>query len=121
LNAERIQEIFEPFGRVETKRMFGAIGIYREGLCFAMAESGEIYLKTDDETRETFRAAGSRPFVYVMRGKPQEMNYWRLDDAALDDGAQLRRWAELGFAAATRAAAKKPVKKVVTKTKARKG
>jgi len=117
LDAERIKEIFEPFARVETKRMFGAVGIYRDGLCFAMAESGDIFIKTDDDTREIFRAAGSRPFVYVMRGKPQEMNYWRLVDDALDDGAELKRWAGLGFAAATRAAAKKPAKKVSRKTK----
>jgi len=111
MDAERIKEIFEPFGRVDVKRMFGGAGVYRDGLCFAMAIDGEIFLKVDDDNREDFRAAHSRPFVYVMKGKPQEMSYWRLVDAALDDGAELTRWAASGFAAAKRAAAKKPARK----------
>jgi len=121
MDAERIKEVFEPFGRVEVKRMFGGAGIYSDGLCFAMAIDGDIFLKVDDDNRDAFRTAGSRPFVYDMKGKPQEMNYWRLVDAALDDGAELKRWASSGFAAAKRAAAKKPVRKSPTKVKARKG
>ena len=119
MDADRIKEIFEPFGRVEVKRMFGGAGVYRDGLCFAMAVDGDIYLKVDDDNRERFRAAGSRPFVYSMKGKPQEMSYWRLADAALDDGAELKRWADLGFGAATRAAMKKGAGKAPAKPAAR--
>ena len=120
MDAERIKEIFEPFGRVEVKRMFGGAGVYRDGLCFAMEVEGDVYLKVDDETREAFRATGSRPFVYSKNGKPMEVSYWRLGDAALDDGAELKRWADLGFGAAKRAAAKKPTRKTRAKAPARK-
>jgi DNA transformation protein len=88
---------------VSVRRMFGGAGIYRDGLMFALVSSGEIYLKADKETEERFRAAGSRPFVYRRDGKSATMAYWSAPDAALDDRAVMRDWAELAFAAALRA------------------
>ena len=80
MDADRIKEIFAPFGEVAVKRMFGGAGVYRDGLCFAIEADGEIYFKVDDENREAFRAAGSKPFAYPMKGELREMNYWRLVD-----------------------------------------
>ena len=97
MDADRIKEIFAPFGVVAVKRMFGGAGVYRDGLCFAIEADGEIYLKVDDENREAFRAAGSKAFAYPMKGVLKEMSYWRLVDAALDDAGELKRWAALGF------------------------
>ncbi len=107
MHADRIKEIFAPFGEVAVKRMFGGAGVYRDGLCFAIESDGEIYIKVDDANRDAFRAAGSKPFAYSMKGELREMGYWRLVDAAHDDPSELRRWAGLGFAAAERAAEKK--------------
>ena len=108
IEPDRIKEIFAPYAKVDVRKMFGGAGVYRDGLCFAMEADGDIYLKVDDVNREDFRAAGSRPFVYHMKGEPKEMNYWRLADDAHDDAEALKRWAHLGFEAAQRAAAAKP-------------
>jgi DNA transformation protein len=84
--------------------MFGGAGIYRDGLIFALISGdGEIYLKTDKETEERFRAAGSRPFAYSRDGKSATMSYFRAPEDALDDPAVMREWAELAFEAALRA------------------
>ncbi|MDE2016984.1 MAG: TfoX/Sxy family protein [Hyphomicrobiales bacterium] len=102
-----IGEFFSSFGRVSVRRLFGGQGIYADGLCFAFLSEGEYFLKTDDVTRARFEAAGSSPFVFVMRGKPMEMSFWRLPTAAYDDADELRLWATLGLEAARRAAAGK--------------
>ena len=41
MNADGLKALFEPFGAVVVKRMFGGSGIYTEGLCFAIELGGE--------------------------------------------------------------------------------
>jgi len=113
VNADGLKALFEPFGAVGVKRMFGGHGVYAEELCFAIEAEGEVYLKVDAETEAAFLSAGSQPFVYNAAGKRMSMAYWRLPADAYDEADELRRWATLGLEAARRGAAKKarPVKK----------
>ena len=113
MNAEGLKELFEPFGAVAVKRMFGGHGVYAEGLCFAVESGGEVFLKADAQSAPNFAAVGSSPFVYMATGKPMTTSYWRLPAKAHDDADELRRWAALGLDAARRAATAKakPAKK----------
>jgi DNA transformation protein len=107
MDAEGIREIFEPFGAVSLKRMFGGHGIYRHGRIIAIEADGVIWMKTDAESREAFSAAGSRPFSYATgKGEVTIGSYWALPEAAFDDPDELRRWAALAEAAAERTAAR---------------
>lgn len=106
-----IEDFFAPFARVSVRRLFGGQGVWADGVCFAFHDGGECFLKTDDATRPAFEAAGSSPFVFVMRGKPMEMSFWRLPSAAYDEADELRRWATLGLEAARRKAAAGGAKK----------
>jgi DNA transformation protein len=110
IDAEALKELFEPFGAVTVRRMFGGAGIYADGLCFAIASRGEVFIKVDSETQAAFQAAGSEPFVYVMQGKPKSMAFWLLVAEAYDDAEELKRWAGFGLEAARRAAAAKATK-----------
>ena len=113
MNADSLQELFEPFAAVEVKRMFGGAGIYAYCMCFAIESGGEVFLKVDAETEPAFSAAGSSPFVYTAKGKPMATSFWRLPSAAHDEPDELRRWVALGLEAARRkgAAKAKPAKK----------
>jgi DNA transformation protein len=83
--------------------MFGGAGVYRDGLMFALLAGGEIFLKSDAETKPSFTEAGSHPFMHEGRGgRRVETSYWSLPEAALDDGDVLRIWAERAYAAALR-------------------
>ena len=104
LDAEALKALFEPFGSVTVKLMFGGAGIYADGLCFAIEADGAVFLKTDELSRADFSAAGSAPFTYVAKGKSRPTSYWSLPAAAHDDGEELRRWAGMGLDAARRAA-----------------
>jgi DNA transformation protein len=111
MDAEGLRALFEPFGTVTVRRMFGGSGVYAEGLCFAIEADGEVYLKADALSQPSFSAAGSAPFTYVMKGKRTSMSYWRLPEIAHDEADELRRWAGLGLEAARRAAEAKANRK----------
>lgn len=110
MDADGLADLFAPFAAVAVRRMFGGHGVYVDGLCFAIESGSEVYLKTDEENRSAFAAAGSSPFVYVARGRPMTTAYWRLVASAYDDAEELRRWAALGLDAARRAAPAKASK-----------
>lgn len=94
---------------VETRAMFGGIGIYSEGLFFALFGSGALYFKADDSNRADFEKAGTGPFQpYGPEGG--SMSYYRVPDAVLAKPATLKRWAEKALAVAQAARAKKKSK-----------
>lgn len=101
-------ELLEPFGEVNPKRMFGGHGIFREGLMFALVADGVLYLKVDDKNRSEFEALDLPPFRFEMKnGKTGAMSYRQCPDDALENAAEMTRWAESAFAAALRNAASK--------------
>jgi DNA transformation protein len=104
VDADGLKELFEPFGAVTVKRMFGGHGVYAQDLCFAVESGGEVFLKVDSQSQPEFSAAGSSPFIYMARGKPMTTSYWRLPADAHDEADELIRWAALGLEAARRAA-----------------
>ena len=61
MNAEALKELFKPFGEVAVKRMFGGAGIYAEGLCFAIEQDGEVFLKVDALSQPTLPPRAPRP------------------------------------------------------------
>ena len=99
MDAGGLKALFEPFGSITVKRMFGGSGICAEGLCFAIELKGEDALSQQD-----FSAVGSTPSVYVAKGHSRPTSYWSLPAAAHEDGDELRRWASAGLEAARRAA-----------------
>jgi DNA transformation protein len=104
VDADRLKQLFEPFGEVTVKRMFGGHGVYAKGVCFAIEHGGEVFLKVDSLSQPTFAEAQSSPFIYAARGKPMPTSYWRLPELAHEEADELRRWASLGLEAARRAA-----------------
>ena len=107
MDAEDLKALFEPFGSIIVKRMFGGSGIYADGLCFAVESGGEVFLKTDSFSRSDFSAADSAPFTYMAKGKSRPTSYWSLPTAAHEDDDELRRWAGMGLEAARRSATAK--------------
>ncbi|MBV8594088.1 MAG: TfoX/Sxy family protein [Caulobacteraceae bacterium] len=102
MDAAGLKALFEPFGLVSVKPMFGGHGVYAEGLCFAIELKGEVFLKTDALSQPDFFGAGSAPFVYVAKSRSRPTSYWSLPAAAHEDGDELRRRAIAAFEAAPR-------------------
>jgi DNA transformation protein and related proteins len=109
-------DLFAPLGPgLTARRMFGGIGFWMRGRFFAIGDpdEGALYLKVDELTRETFLAAGGRPFTYRAKdGAVTVTSYVTPPDAALDDPEAMLPWAVLALEVAGRAAAvKRPKRK----------
>ena len=102
-------ELFDDLGEVTVKLMFGGAGIYLDGVMFGLIANETVHLKVDDENEAAFVAAGSGPFVFMMKdGRQAPLRYWRIPDTAADDPEEAVRWGRLGLDAALRA--KRPKK-----------
>jgi len=106
-----LAELFESVGGVSFRRMFGGLGIFRQGLMFALVADDTLYLKADDDTAIAFKAEGCGPFVYDGKDRPVALQYWRLPERLYDDPDEFRQWALNAFAVAERARAEKPRRK----------
>jgi len=101
-------ELLGALGPARAKRMFGGHGLYVDERFIALIIGDTLYLKTDDETRPRFEAAGSVPFDYATRdGQRIVMAYWTAPQDAMESQALMLPWARLAMASALRAAASK--------------
>jgi DNA transformation protein len=115
-------ELLSPLGPVRTRAMFGGQGVYVDGLFAALIADGELFLKTDEVSREQFVAAGCTPFSYTTKdGERMVISYFRPPEEAMESPALMLPWARLAFEAALRAANAKvkkatraPAKKVAS-------
>lgn len=102
-----LHEVFDAFGPIRARRMFGGWGIYHDGLMFGLYAAGRLYLKTDAHNVAQFEAAGSEPFTYMQRNKPVKLSYWSAPEAVLDEREQAKVWGRTAFEAALRTQAVK--------------
>jgi DNA transformation protein and related proteins len=109
VDAEFIRELFQPFGAVSVRRMFGGAGLFVEGVMFGLVSGGEIYLKADATTVTWFKRESCGPFEFSTKhGKRALTSYWRLPDRLYDDADELAQWARQALTAARQGAAAKP-------------
>lgn len=100
-----LHEVFAGIGPIQSRRMFGGHGIYRDGLMFGLVADDTLYLKADDASRADFESRGLPPFEYVKQGKRMAMSYYAAPEAIFDDPDEAQVWAQRAYAAALRAAA----------------
>ncbi len=80
-------------GRVVPRAMFGGVGLYLDGLFFALIDDDTLYFKADDASRKRYEAAGSRPFCPDPSRPEQAMGYWQVPAEVLEDPEALVDWA----------------------------
>jgi DNA transformation protein len=91
-------------GPVSAKAMFGGVGLYCQGLFFALIDDDTLYLKVDDTTRPDFLRLGSEPFRPYGDESPG-MQYYALPADVLEDREAARKWVAGAVEVARRAAA----------------
>jgi DNA transformation protein and related proteins len=97
---ELCRDLLAPAGAVRVRRMFGGHGFYVDELFVAILASGQLYLKTDETTRERFAEAGCAPFVYSASGRTVSLNYWTVPAEAMESPALMQPWLRLALQAA---------------------
>ena len=97
-----LHDLFAALGPISTRAMFGGHGVYFDGLIIGIVIDDALYLKTDDQTRANFEAAGCVPFIYTGQQQPITMSYWSLPEDAMESPQAMLPWAKLAFEAALR-------------------
>ncbi|MBS1722132.1 MAG: TfoX/Sxy family protein [Armatimonadetes bacterium] len=75
---------------ITSRSLFGGIGIYSEGLFFAILDDDQIFLKVDDTTRPAFIKRGMGPFS--PPGMAPMKGYFELPKEVLTDSHELALW-----------------------------
>jgi DNA transformation protein len=98
-----IIELFTAFGPVVGRRLFGGVGVYADGVMFALVHDGVIYLKSDEQNASAFEREQLPPFTYETKdGRRAVMSYRRMPERLYDDPDELAIWARDALAAAHR-------------------
>lgn len=106
-----LHEVFEPFGAIRSRKMFGGHGIYHNDLMFGLVADDELYLKSDKESVHLFEENDLTPFEFNKDGKIFKMSYYHAPEQIYDDPECAYEWAEIAYSAAVRANAAKLKKK----------
>jgi DNA transformation protein len=90
-----VLEQLAPVGPLASRRMFGGVGLYAQGLFFAVIDDDTLYLKGDEALGLDFEAAGSTRFAPFGMSP---MSYWSAPVEALDEPDLLVEWARRSLA-----------------------
>jgi len=96
-----VVEQLERVAPVTAKSMFGGVGLYAQGLFFALIAEDRLYFKVDDLTRPDFERLGMEPFRPF--GEAHAMGYYEVPADVLEDAAQLAPWMKKAIDVAAKA------------------
>ena len=113
---EYLLEMLQSLGEVRAKSMFGGWGLYAGDRFFAIIADDTLYFKVDDANCADFESRGLEPFRYETAQTVATMRYYPPPPEALDNRELLCEWARKGIEAAERAAAKKKLRKLRSKS-----
>ena len=103
---ESLDRLTQLLGEVSARPMFGGYGFYRNDRIFGCVMRDDLYLKTDDQTRDTFLAAGAKQMtndvVQKHTNRRMSMPYYLADPQA----DHFAGWVQLAVAAAERSSSK---------------
>lgn len=105
-----VLEQLEPFAAIQAKPMFGGVGVYGDGLFFALLDDDRVYFKVDASSRGDFEALGMGPFLPFGDPERPMRGYYELPGDLLEDPERLEPFVRKALAVAGQAKAK-PVKK----------
>lgn len=86
-----VEDQLSEFENFQIKKMFGGIGIFREGKMFAMIGNDTLRFKVDETNQADYEAKGMKP--YFNEKKKKGMPYWEVPPEVLEDKNELAKWA----------------------------
>jgi DNA transformation protein and related proteins len=110
-DSRRFDDLFQHFGRIDVRRMFGGEGIYAGEVMIGLVAGDRLYLKTGDLNRADFLAEACEAFSFPRGKKLMVTSYYAVPDRLFDDPEEFGGWARKAHAAAI--SVKKPPRKSV--------
>ena len=93
---EFVQDQLSNWSNIQKKRMFGIVGIYKDGLMFGIISKQVVYLKVDNSNRNKFTDAGSTS-LRVFKTNSEVLSYYELPPEILDDSVEFIKWAKESY------------------------
>ena len=100
-----------PFGPVSVRRMFGAYGVFYQGLMIALLNRDTLYLKSDQASVSLYHKQGCEQFTYQRQGRSVGLSYFAAPNNMFDSPDSVMRWCTVAYESALRAQAAKPKRK----------
>ena len=97
-----LKDVFNDFGPIQSRKMFGGYGIYHDAIMFGLVANSTLYLKADKHTAKDFMAKGLGPFEFKKGDKILSMSYYQAPEEIFDDPEAATHWAEQAFEVARR-------------------
>lgn len=96
---------------VTWRRMFGAVGVYADGVFFAILDNDLLYLRTGEGNRGEYERLGMRAFQ-PMGPDTKPMAYHELPGDVLEDVGRLEGWVAAAVEQARRAHQARPSRRL---------
>ena len=109
VSKEYLGYVLEQLGavpRVTSRRMFGGVGLYSDGLFFGLIDNDTLFFKVNDSNRGDYVARNMAQFRPFPDKPDLSMSYFSVPADALEDRDELAAWARKSVAVA--AASAKP-------------
>ena len=103
----RFDDLFENFGPVSLRRMFGGEGIFVGRQIIGLVMEERIFFKTNETTRPAYLAERSKPFGFNKGGKYIETSYYAVPERLYDEPEEFAQWARQAHQAARSKSKKK--------------
>lgn len=89
-----LMEQLKPVGEINSRKMFGGVGIFKQGKMFGMLNSKNTFLlKVDESNIQDYKSRGMSPFTHE-KNKNSKMPYYEVPVEVIEDTEQLKIWAE---------------------------
>ena len=105
-----ILEQLEGVGDVTSRRMFSGVGLYSQGLFFALIHDDTLYFKTDASNNAAYQARNMPRFMPPVNRPMGPMGYHQVPADIIEDAESLVAWARQAVAVALAARAAKKAK-----------
>jgi DNA transformation protein len=115
VSSDYLQYVLEQLAqlpRVTSRRMFGGVGLYSDGVFFGILDNDTVFFKVDESTRERYVLRGCEAFRPYKDRPEVSMSYFQVPADVLEDADELVPWARAAVrVAAASADTKRPAKK----------
>jgi DNA transformation protein len=95
-----VLEQLEGLGHVVTRRMFGAVGLYHDGLFFGLIAADTVYFKVNESSRRDYEVRGADRFRPFPEKPHLSMTYYSVPADILEDADECVVWARKSLNAA---------------------
>lgn len=104
-----VQSLLAPLAKVRSissRKMFGGIGIYCDGVFFAVIDDDRLFFKVDEYNLPDYEAFGAAQW-FIEGPNGGAMPYRQVPGEILDDGEKLGEWIDRSVEVAQRKKTKK--------------